>query len=82
MKQKDIALVLVIAAVSGVLSFVVSGFIFNKPANRQLTAPAVNTISSYFPSPSTKYFNSSSIDPTQLIEIGNSNNPNPFSGSQ
>lgn len=80
MKQKDIALIIVIAAVSAVLSFVVSGMIFNKPANRHQTTQVVDVITSDFPPPSTKYFNSNSIDPTQLIQIGNSSNPNPFSG--
>jgi len=80
MKQKDIALILVIVIVSGVVSFLVSGWIFNKPANRQQKAEVVDVITSDFPQPDTKYFNGSAIDPTQLIQIGNSSNPNPFSG--
>lgn len=82
MKQKDIALVIVIAAVSGVISFVASGFLFNKPANRQQTTVIVDTINPTFPQPSTANFSSNSVDPTQLIRIGNNNNSNPFSGTQ
>lgn len=82
MKQKDIALIIVLAAVSAVVSFLVSGWIFNKPANRQQKAEVVDVITSDFTLPSEKYFNNNSIDPTQLIQIGNSNNPNPFDGSQ
>jgi Flp pilus assembly protein CpaB len=81
MKQKDIALILVIVAVSGVVSFLASQWIFARPADRKQKAEVVDVITSDFPLPNTKYFNDKSIDPTQLIEIGNSNNPNPFGGS-
>ncbi len=82
MKQKDIALIIVLVFVSGVVSFLLSGWIFAKPADRQQRAEVVDVITSDFPAPNTKYFNGNSIDPTQLIQIGNSNNPNPFSGGQ
>ena len=84
MKQKDVALIIVIAALSGIVSFVASGYVFGKPADRQQKAEVVDVISSDFSLPSSKYFNVNSVDPTQLIQIGNSNNPNPFNsgGSQ
>ncbi|MET1032950.1 MAG: hypothetical protein ABWX94_00440 [Candidatus Saccharimonadales bacterium] len=80
MKQKDIALIIVLVFVSGVVSFLLSGWIFAKPADRQQKAEIVDVITPDFSLPDTKYFNTSSIDPTQLIQIGNSNNPNPFTG--
>jgi hypothetical protein len=80
MKQKDIALIAVVVVISAVLSLVVSHFVFSKPAARQQTAEVVDIITSDFPTPSTKYFNSNSIDPTQLIQIGNNANPDPFKG--
>jgi len=80
MKQKDVALIIVIVAISGVVSFLASGWIFAKPADRQQKAEVVDVITSDFPLPDTKYFNPNSVDPTQLIQIGDSNNPNPFSG--
>ncbi len=82
MKQKDVALILVVVFVSGVVSFIVSGQLFGKPADRQQKAEVVDVITSDFALPSDKYFNSNSIDPTQLIQIGGTNNPNPFTGSQ
>ncbi|HEX9153249.1 MAG TPA: hypothetical protein VF809_00330 [Candidatus Saccharimonadales bacterium] len=82
MKQKDVALILVLVFVSGVMSFLVSRWVFGKPANRQQKAEIVDVISSDFSLPPTKYFNNNSIDPTQLIQIGDANNPNPFAGSQ
>jgi hypothetical protein len=82
MKQKDIALIIVLAVVSAVFSFLISGWLFGKPADRQQKGEQVDIITSDFSLPSSKYFNSSSIDPTQLIQIGNANNPNPFNGAQ
>lgn len=78
MKQKDIALIAVIAIVSAVVSFLVSGMIFAKPADRQQRAEVVDVITSDFPLPDSKYFNADAVDPTQLIQIGETNNPNPF----
>lgn len=81
MKQKDIALIIVVAFMSGVVSFLASRWIFARPADRQQKAEVVEVITSDFPLPDSKYFNANSIDPTQLIQIGNSSNPNPFGGS-
>lgn len=81
MKQKDIALILVIVIVSGFISFLASRWIFAKPADRQQKAEVVDVITSDFPLPNSKYFNNNSVNPTQQIQIGGSNNPNPFGGS-
>lgn len=82
MKQKDIALIIVIAVVAAVVSFVASGIIFVTPSNRQQKVEVAPVITSNFPTLSTKYFNSKSIDPTQTIQIGTSTNPTPFSNGQ
>jgi len=81
MKQKDIALILVIVFFSAILSFAVSKFLFTSSKDRQQEVEVVYAISSDFPEPDKRYFNSKSINPTQLIEIGNSSNPDPFRGS-
>jgi len=80
MKQKDIALIIVIAFISAIVSFVASNKIFVTPSNRQQQVEVVDSINSSFQTPSTKYFNSNSIDPTQTPSIGNDNNQDPFSG--
>ncbi|TAH34185.1 hypothetical protein EYC59_03460 [Candidatus Saccharibacteria bacterium] len=83
MKQKDIALILVIAVVSGIISFVVSGKIFVTPQNRSQKVEVVDKISTDFQQPSDKYFNEQSVDPTQPVEVGENNNQSPFdSGNQ
>lgn len=81
MKQKDIALIIIIVFVSGIVSFVVSGKLF-APTKGHQSVETVDKISSDFNVPDSTYFNKNSIDPTQLIEIGNSTNPNPFNSGQ
>ncbi|HEY1835615.1 MAG TPA: hypothetical protein VGG13_02215 [Candidatus Saccharimonadales bacterium] len=81
MKQKDVALIIVIVFVSGIVSLVVSRLLFASPQNRQQQVQVVPVISASFPTPDSRYFNSKSVDPTQLIQIGNNNNKNPFNGS-
>ncbi len=82
MKQKDIGLIIALVFVSGVVSFLLSRWVFERPADRKQKAEVVDVITSDFSLPSALYFNTNSINPTQLIGIGDSNNPNPFAGSQ
>jgi len=81
MKQKDIALIAVIVFISAVISLFVSKAIFAAPKNRQQQVAVVQPITADFPAPDKAYFNSSAIDPTQLITIGQNANPNPFNGT-
>ena len=80
MKQKDIALVLVVAIVSVIISIFASKAIFSgslKPQQVVVTKP----LSSEFPIPDSHYFNAQANDPTILITIGGSTNSNPFSNN-
>ncbi len=81
MKQKDIALIVLIAGISAVASFVVSNKLFVTPANRQQQVEVVDVIDPSFTTPNNKYFNSNSIDPTQNSQLGTNNNENPFNGN-
>lgn len=82
MKQKDLALIIVIVFVSAVVSLFVSKAIFASPKNRQQQVDVVQPITAGFQQPDSHYFNGSAIDPTQLITIGQNSNPNPFGASQ
>ena len=81
MKQKDIALIIVIVFVSAIASLLISSKLFVTSGNRQQKVETVDVISSEFQTPNARYFNTDSIDPAQLVQIGNNNNTNPFSGS-
>jgi hypothetical protein len=81
MKQKDIALIIIIAAISGLASFFVSRMVFATPQNREQQVEVVDVITDQFNVPTDKkYFNDKSINPAQLIEVGDNDNPNPFKG--
>lgn len=82
MKQKDIALIILIAGISGLVSFTFSHLIFSTPQARQQKVALVDKITPEFATPSTQFFNSQSIDPTQFINVQNSNNSNPFGSGQ
>ncbi len=81
MKQKDIALILVIAFLSTIISLFLSKAIFASPKNRHQQVEVVQPISADFPPPDSHYFNGSAFDPTKLITIGQNNNTNPFNSN-
>lgn len=82
MKQKDIALIIVVVFVSVILSVVVSKIFITAPKNRQQQVEMVTPISADFASPDKRYFNQASVDPTQLIKIGEDSNKSPFNTNQ
>jgi hypothetical protein len=77
MKQKDLALIIVMVFIGAVFGVIASRLLFSQKAKEQ-TVEVVEPISSDFPAPPSKYFNENSINPTQQIEIGGSTNPTPF----
>lgn len=77
MKQKDLALIIVVAFVAGALSLLVSKF-FISSGSKNLQAQVVQPISTDFQKPDERVFNDKAINPTQLIQIGNSSNSQPF----
>lgn len=82
MKQKDVALIIVVVFISAVISIIVSKSLFASPKNRQQAVEVVDPISSTFQEPDSRYFNNQSIDPTKLIKIGDNSNQNPFNSKQ
>ena len=78
MKQKDIAIIVAIAGLSTLVAFILANTLIASPKNRHAEVLLLDTISADFQKPDSKYFNSSSIDPTQTVEIGNNNNLQPF----
>jgi len=78
MKQKDIALIVVVVVISGTISFFISKMLFSVPKSRQSKVEVVQAITSDFPTPDARYFNANSVDPTKNITIGDSQNSQPF----
>lgn len=81
MRQKDYGIIFAVVFFSAVLSVLLSRMVFAKPENRQKQVEVVQAISADFPQADERYFNAGAIDPTQPIQIGNNNNPDPFRGN-
>lgn len=81
MKQKDIALIVMITVIGAVISYFVSGMLFGGAATRQQEVEVVQPISADFTKPDSNYFNEKSINITKPITIGQQGNSDPFSGS-
>jgi len=81
MKQKDIALIIIIAAISAGLSFGLSQLVFSSAQPGNQKAAVVDSITTDFTNPNPKFFNAQSINPSKLIQVSPSNNPNPFNGA-
>lgn len=82
MKQKDIALIIIVVFFSAVLSLVLSNMLFSSPAKRHQEVEVVQPISADFPNPDEHYFNKDAFDPTKTITIGQSANQDPFNSPQ
>lgn len=78
MKQKDILLIVVVIITSAIFSIVLSSILFTSPKNRQEKVEVVDKITTDFQEPDSKYFNSDSVNPTQVIRIGENPNNTPF----
>lgn len=75
MKRKDLTIIIAVAVIAGLFSFVISSLLFGGEKAYNLKAPQVEPISTEFTSPSSKYFNDNAINPTVDIEIGDTTNP-------
>lgn len=81
MKQKDIALILIIVFISAIVSVFASKAIFSSGTAKSQQAEVVAPITADFPKPDPNYFNSKSIDPTKTITIQQNTNTDPFNGT-
>jgi hypothetical protein len=71
------------AVITAVIAFILSSMIFNSPKKHNLTVPVVQPITSTLPDvhndPAYNTFlNSGALDATQPVQVGNSQNNQPF----
>jgi hypothetical protein len=83
MRSKDKFIFISVALVSGLISLVISNALFGSPSKRDIKVPNVQTISPTFPdikndSNYNSFINTNALDPTQPVQIGNSQNSAPF----
>lgn len=78
MKSKDIALIAVIAIISGAISIFLSNTLFTSPDSRSTEVEVVTPLQSEFVRPPQQFYNNESINPTQTIQISPGQNPKPI----
>jgi hypothetical protein len=78
MKQNDIILIIVVVFIAGISSFFVSSTLFSSDELGKTSVEVVEPITQTFAQPDTRYFNDKAVNPTQLIQIGNQDNQQPF----
>lgn len=78
MDKKNLPLILIVAVFALVFSVVLSKFFITTQSDKKLTAEVVQPISTEFLQPDKNVFNEKAINPTQLIQIGGTNNSKPF----
>lgn len=81
MKQKLLMTIIVAAVISAFFSIIIAKYTFGSAKTQEKQVDVVPTISSTFNPANPQDFNNSSIDPTQLVKIGTSNNLAPFNSS-
>lgn len=82
MKQKDLAMILLIVFISAIFSYFISKALITPPKNRQQKVEVVQAISSNFNDLDSKYYNAQAFDPTKIIVIGQTNNTDPFKSNR
>lgn len=81
MKQQDVAMIIVVVALAAVISFFASSTLFASGKKKEQVIVKIDKITPALTPVSSKYFNPQSINPTRLIQIGDTTNENPFNGT-
>lgn len=75
MKQNDIAAIVLIAAIAGVIAYFVASTVIGSPQNNPVSVEQVTPISASFEAPDQRIFNDKSVDATVEIQ-GSGENTN------
>jgi len=77
MKQNDIAAIVLIVAVAGIISYFVASAVVGTPKNNPVQVEQITAIGPQFPTPDPRVFNDTAIDPTVKIN-GSGQSTEPF----
>ncbi len=80
-KQSDIAMIVLISAISLVAAYFVGGALINSPESRGTLVEIAVPISPEMSVPDKRIFNANAINPTETIKIGDQNTSSPFQGN-
>ena len=73
MKQNDIAAIVLIVALAGVISYFVANAVIGSPQNDPVQVEQVTPVGARFPTPDPRIFNDDAIDATVEIQGGGEN---------
>ncbi len=77
-KQSEMAMIILVAAISLVTAYWLGGMLINSPEQRNTTVEIAIPFGSEFSEPSKKIFNENSVNPTEKIQIGDADKDKPF----
>lgn len=78
MKKNEIALLILIVAISIGIAYAIGQSIFGKATTKPVEVETVNAISADIEQPSESVFNQNGINPTVPVKIGDPSNQQPF----
>lgn len=82
LKQSDVAMLVLVVAIAMTVAYLVGNALINTPDSRAVKVEMVKPITSNFTLPDDRSFPADYINPTELIEISNSNNQQPFTDGE
>ncbi len=78
MKKNDLAAIVLIVALAGVIAYFAANAVIGTPQNAPVSVEKVTPISDSFPAPDSRVFNDKSIDPTVEITGNGQSTDTPF----
>ena len=86
MKQKDIFTLAAVAFIAAIFSLIISSVVLKIPLSHNLKVPKIDVITTAFPDINNDpnynaIFNKNSVDLAQPLQIGNTQNQQPFNNS-
>lgn len=78
MKKNDLAALIVIVVIAGILAYFIANAIIGKPKNNPVQVEQVTAIAPTFPAPDPRVFNDQAIDPTVEISGDGQQSQQPF----
>ena len=78
MKKNEIALLILIVAISIGIAYAIGQSIFGKATTKPVQVETVNAISADIEQPSESVFNQNAFNPTVPVKIGDPSNQQPF----
>lgn len=82
MKKNDIAALVLIVAIAGVVSYFIANAVIGKPNNDPVEVEQVTPINATFPTPDSRVFNEQAVDPTVEVDEDGQFTQQPFVDSQ